>query len=114
MGLWSSKPVPYSDVCSICLEPRPDEIKSERHRRNFVITSYDHMFHRECLEQALIKSNLCPICRVNLVISPEIKVKKYKYDDVINEEDNYQAYTTVIDQDPSVSGNDEFDTLRFV
>ena len=78
MGLWSSKPVPYSDVCSICLEPRPDEIKSERHRRNFVITSCDHMFHRECLEQALIKSKLCPMCRGHCVLSAEILVNTDK------------------------------------
>ena len=84
MGLWSSKPVPYSDVCSICLEPRPDEIITKKHKQNFVITKCNHIFHKECLELVLLTSNECPICRTNLTES-DIKKKKYKYVATIEE-----------------------------
>ena len=73
MGLWSSKSVPYSDVCSVCLEPRPDEIITIKHKQNFIITKCNHIFHKECLELVLTNRDECPICRTKLI---EFDIKK--------------------------------------
>jgi len=39
-------------VCAICLHPGPD-----------AVTACNHVFHKECLAQALQSSSRCPICR---------------------------------------------------
>ena len=109
MGLWSSKPVPYSDVCSVCLEPRPDEIITKKHKQNFVITKCNHIFHKECLELVLLTSTECPICRTILTES-DIKKKKYKYVATIEEPLNTpSAFLT----DDYLSESMDFDTLVF-
>jgi hypothetical protein len=111
MGLWSSKPVPYSDVCSICLEPRPDEIKTKKHKRNFVITKCKHIFHKECLELVMSERTTCPICRTELGDS-DVSKKKYKYVATIEEPLNIPASYLTDDYFMSESEED-FETLAF-
>ena len=112
MGLWSSKPVPYSDVCSVCLEPRPDEIKTWREKQYFIKADCNHIFHKECLEKVLLQDNLCPVCRKS-ISDVDMKKKKYKYDSTIETEETLPlAYLT--DGYFTNEQEDEYDTLRFV
>jgi hypothetical protein len=46
------------DDCSICLNKLEDDV---------IITDCNHQFHRNCIRDLIIVTNVCPLCRNNII-----------------------------------------------
>ena len=59
------------DSCSICLENEPCEI---------YVLNCDHVFHKKCITDWLMRNPTCPLCRM-----PVDADARYVHDDIMSE-----------------------------